>query len=43
MIQSGLEPTDRVVIDGLARAIPGAKVAPQDGTIQYDPTADSRG
>jgi len=40
VIQSGLEPGDRVVIDGLVRAIPGAKVAPQDGTIHYDPTAD---
>jgi len=40
VIQSGLEPTDRVVIDGLVRAIPGTKVAPQDGTIHYDSTAD---
>jgi RND family efflux transporter MFP subunit len=40
VIQSGLDPTDRVVIDGLVRAIPGTKVAPQDGTIHYDPTAD---
>jgi multidrug efflux system membrane fusion protein len=40
VIQSGLEPSDRVIIDGLVRAIPGAKVAPQDGTIHYDPTAD---
>ena len=40
MIQSGLEPNDRVVIDGLVRAIPGTKVAPQDGIIHYDPTAD---
>jgi len=40
VIQSGLEPGDRVVIDGLVRAIPGTKVAPQDGTIHYDPTAD---
>ena len=28
-------PDDRVIIDGLVRAAPGAKVAPQDGTIQY--------
>jgi multidrug efflux system membrane fusion protein len=40
VIQSGLEPSDRVIIDGLVHAIPGAKVAPQDGTIHYDPTAD---
>jgi RND family efflux transporter MFP subunit len=40
VIQSGLEPGDRVVIDGLVRGIPGTKVAPQDGTIHYDPTAD---
>jgi RND family efflux transporter MFP subunit len=43
VIRSGLEPTDRVIIDGLVRAIPGAKVAPQDGTIHYDATADGRG
>ena len=40
VIQSGLESSDRVIIDGLVRAIPGTKVAPQDGTIHYDPTAD---
>ena len=43
VIQSGLEPTDRVIIDGLVRAIPGAKVAPQDGAIHYDATADGQG
>src|SRR5439155_5787792 len=42
VIQSGLEASDRVVIDGLVRAIPGTKVAPQDGTIHYDPTADAQ-
>ena len=40
VIQSGLEPGDRVVIDGLVRAVPGNKVAPQDGAIHYDPNAD---
>jgi len=40
VIQSGLDPSDRVVIDGLVRAIPGTKVAPQDGTIHYDAAAD---
>ena len=43
VIQSGLAPTDRVVIDGLVRAIPGTKVAPQDGTIHYDAAADEQG
>jgi membrane fusion protein, multidrug efflux system len=43
VILSGLEPTDRVVIDGLVRAIPGTKVAPQDGTIHYDAAADGQG
>jgi multidrug efflux system membrane fusion protein len=40
VIQSGLEAGDRVVIDGLVRAVPGTKVAPQDGAIHYDPNAD---
>jgi multidrug efflux system membrane fusion protein len=43
VIRSGLDADDRVVIDGLVRAMPGAKVAPQDGTIHYDPTADGQG
>ena len=43
VIQSGLAPTDRVVIDGLVRAIPGSKVAPQNGTIHYDAAADQQG
>jgi membrane fusion protein, multidrug efflux system len=43
VIRSGLDATDRVVIDGLVRAIPGAKVAPQDGTIKYDAGADGQG
>jgi membrane fusion protein, multidrug efflux system len=43
VIRSGLEANDRVIIDGLVRAIPGAKVAAQDGTIHYDATADSGG
>jgi RND family efflux transporter MFP subunit len=29
VIETGLEPTDRVIIDGLQRAIPGETVAPQ--------------
>jgi len=43
VIRSGLKPSDRVVIDGLVRAAPGTKVAPQDGTIHYDSAADGRG
>ena len=43
VIRSGLEPSDRVIIDGLVRAMPGAKVSPQDGTIHYDATADGQG
>jgi RND family efflux transporter MFP subunit len=43
VIQSGLDAGDHVVIDGLVRAIPGTKVAPQDGVIRYDPTADGQG
>jgi multidrug efflux pump subunit AcrA (membrane-fusion protein) len=43
VIQSGLEAGDRVVIDGLVRAIPGSKVAPQDGTIKFDAGADGQG
>jgi RND family efflux transporter MFP subunit len=42
VIRSGLKPSDRVVIDGLVRAVPGAKVAPQDGAIHYDSAADGR-
>ncbi len=32
-IRSGLDPADRVVIEGLLRARPGAKVSPQPGQI----------
>ena len=35
VISSGLTPDDRVIIEGLPYARPGAKVAPQDGAIQY--------
>ena len=34
VIRSGLEASDRVVIEGLARARPGQKVKPEDGTIK---------
>jgi membrane fusion protein, multidrug efflux system len=35
VIRSGLAPNDRVIIDGLPRAIPGIKVVPESGTIRY--------
>jgi len=34
LIRSGLAPTDRIVIEGLARARPGQKVKPEDGAIK---------
>jgi multidrug efflux system membrane fusion protein len=34
VIRSGLAPTDRIVIEGLPRARPGAKVKPEDGKIE---------
>jgi multidrug efflux system membrane fusion protein len=37
VIRRGLAPTDVVIIDGLARARPGAKVAPVTGTIASVP------
>jgi multidrug efflux system membrane fusion protein len=43
VIKSGLDPNDRVVIDGLVRAIPGSKVAPSDGSFKYDAAADGQG
>jgi membrane fusion protein, multidrug efflux system len=35
VIRSGLTPNDQVIIDGIPHAAPGAKVAPQGGTISY--------
>jgi len=35
VIRSGLTPNDQVIIDGILRAAPGVKVAPQDGTIRF--------
>ncbi len=40
VIRSGLAPTDRIVIDGLVRVRPGAKVSPLAGEIKPDPNAD---
>lgn len=34
IVREGLEPNDRVIINGLMRARPGAKVTPQEGQIQ---------
>jgi RND family efflux transporter MFP subunit len=34
IVRSGLEPTDRVIINGLMRARPGGKVTPQPGEIK---------
>jgi len=40
IIREGLEPTDRIIIDGLLRAQPGAKVTPVEGRIDLpDPEA----
>jgi len=33
VVRSGLNPDDKVVINGLLRARPGGKVTPQDGAI----------
>ncbi len=41
IITAGLKPTDRVIIDGLMRARPGAKVAPVTGAITPDPVSGS--
>jgi RND family efflux transporter MFP subunit len=41
VIRSGLAAEDRVIIDGIVRAVPGSKVAPTDGAITY--SADSDG
>jgi RND family efflux transporter MFP subunit len=40
IIRSGIGPDDRVIINGLIRARPGAKVTPQPGSITPDPDAD---
>ena len=43
VIRSGLTPEDRVIIDGIVRAVPGGKVAPQDGAIPSTPPPTSQG
>ncbi|HTZ37087.1 MAG TPA: efflux RND transporter periplasmic adaptor subunit [Stellaceae bacterium] len=40
IIRNGLSPDDKIVIDGLLRARPGAKVTPQPGTITADASPD---
>ncbi len=37
VIEKGLKPDDRVVINGIQRARPGAKVTPKDSSIEYTP------
>ena len=37
VIKSGINPDDRVIIDGLMYARPGTKVAPKAGTIVAQP------
>lgn len=41
VVRAGLAPTDRVVIDGLVRVRPGAKVTPVNGAIKPDPASDA--
>jgi RND family efflux transporter MFP subunit len=41
VIRSGLAPNDLIIIDGIPRAAPGAKVAPQNGTIRYAAAANA--
>jgi membrane fusion protein, multidrug efflux system len=35
VVKAGLEPTDRVIIEGIAHVAPGAKVNAQDGAIHF--------
>jgi multidrug efflux pump subunit AcrA (membrane-fusion protein) len=39
VIETGLHPNDRIVIDGLMRAIPGQKVEPQMQKLSAQPTS----
>ncbi|MGF6367717.1 efflux RND transporter periplasmic adaptor subunit [Paraburkholderia sp. MM5482-R1] len=43
IIRSGLKPTDRVVIDGIAAVHPGAKISPQAGTIRFSTEQGNEG
>jgi len=37
IVRRGIAPDDRVIIDGLMRARPGAKVTPEPGKIEFQP------
>jgi len=39
IVRAGLDPNDRVIINGLMRVRPGAKVTPQEGKIQAEGAA----
>jgi RND family efflux transporter MFP subunit len=41
VVQQGLEPTDRVIVNGAIRVQPGTPVQPQDAVIERDPDAPS--
>jgi RND family efflux transporter MFP subunit len=41
VVRSGIRPTDRIIIDGLQRAMPGMKVAPTNGRIARQPRPES--
>jgi hypothetical protein len=41
VIHGGIAPTDLVIIDGLVRARPGAKVTPVTGRIASVPDRDA--
>lgn len=40
VIRAGLSPEDRVIISGLMHAMPGAKVAAENGSIRFDSASD---
>jgi hypothetical protein len=41
VITAGIEPTDRVIIDGLPYAAPGSKVTVKDGSVSFDASAQN--
>ncbi|MBN3853407.1 efflux RND transporter periplasmic adaptor subunit [Paraburkholderia sp. Ac-20340] len=43
VIRAGLVPTDKVIIDGLPKVRPGAKVSPHAGTIEFTSSQDDGG
>ena len=40
VIRSGLEPTDRIIIEGVETTMPGSKVSPQAGSIRFGTDQD---